>query len=367
MAKVKFSDLGAQYKQIESALAKPLTDVLQRGDYVGSEVVSEFESKFAAYTDSRFCVGVGNGTDALEILLLASNLPRGSTVLVQDNSFVATAEAVLNVGLHLRLVDVGPDYQMTRESFCFNLDESVSAVVVTHLYGYPNSNGWIQDLCEQHKIQIIEDCAQAHGSRFRNGLHVGNLGSGGAFSFYPGKNLGAAGDAGAIVTNVKAIADRARRIRNHGRLAKYDHDVVGRNSRLDTIQALVLTHKLEYLPGWVARRRQNASTYSENLSKLPVVIPPRNPGLSSFHLFVIQIEERDALKAFLSSRGIETGIHYPKAISDYSPYSRHFAKTPSTASQIANRLLSLPVGEHLSTEVIQFVSNEITHFFNTRT
>lgn len=361
--RVPFSDLGAQFREIESDLVTPLMQLMHNGEYVGAGEVSEFEDLFARYADSQFCVGVGNGTDAIEILLKAMDLPVGSTVLVPDNSFVATAEAVLNVGLNLRLVDVGLDYRLSFESVDANLDESVSALVVTHLYGYPNSMEWLIELAEKRNFQIIEDCAQAHGARTESDVHVGNLGSGGAFSFYPGKNLGAAGDAGAIITNNPSIAERARRLRNHGRLGKFDHNLLGRNSRLDSIQALILKYKLERLPHWIAARQRNAKTYFEHLTQLPIILPPQYPGQSSYHLFVIQLECRDELRDFLRSSGIETGIHYPKAISNYAPYSEYLRDGPSVASQVANRVLSLPVGEHLSTGDVIAVSREINNFF----
>lgn len=361
--RIPLADLGAQYRQVEGTLAPQISELMVRGDYVGSSIISEFEERFASYTNSKYCVAVGNGTDALEILLSALQFPKGSTVLVQDNSFVATAEAVINSGLNLKLVDIDSDFQISRSSLQSNLDDSVVAVVITHLYGYPNSALWIQELIAGRNTVIIEDCAQAHGSMSDTGMHVGNAGVGGAFSFYPGKNLGAAGDGGAIVTNSPSIAERARILRNHGRRDKFDHDVVGRNSRLDSLQALILLHKLEKLDAWLQIRRQNAKYYEELLRDLPLRLPNVAGKQSSFHQYVIMLEHRDELRAHLASVGIETGIHYPRAISDYAPYSQYF-RGSSRAARLSRQLLSLPVGEHLTNSHIAEVSRSIRDFFS---
>lgn len=362
--RVPFSDLGAQYKQIESEVALPLVNLIESGKYIGGEAISKFENEFASYTGADFCVGVGNGTDALEILLAAAELPLGSTVLVPDNSFVATAEAVLNLGFKLRLVDVDENAEMNHSSVIENLDSTVSAVIAVHLFGRPHDLGFLARLEKEHGFAVFEDCAQAHGARFSCGRHVGTSGLGAAFSFYPGKNLGAIGDAGAVITNDKRLEERIRRIANHGRLEKYDHHVVGRNSRLDTIQALVLSAKLERLDKWVNLRRRNASKYHERLYGCPVVLPTDEIAHSAFHLFVIQTPQRDALKQFLANHGIETGIHYPKAISDYEIYSEHALSKRRLASELATKSLSLPVGEHLTEHDISYVCDMIEEFFS---
>lgn len=360
---VPFADLGAQYRSVERDLSSALKDLLLSGKYIGGLEVTKFENEFAAYVGSDYCVGVGNGTDALEILLKAADLPAGSTVLVPDNSFVATAEAVLNLGHNVRLVDADAKAGMDRDSLIENLDSNVSAVVVVHLFGRPNDVSFLTSIAAERGIAILEDCAQAHGARYQDGRHVGTSGLGAAFSFYPGKNLGAIGDAGAIVTSNKILQERARRIANHGRLEKYDHDLLGRNSRLDSIQALVLSSKLRLLDKWVSVRRKNAQTYFNLLADTPLVLPPAETHSSAFHLFVVQTPLRDELRAYLKAHGVETGIHYPKAISEYEPYRQFSLRNPNHATELAKKSLSLPVGEHLSREDLEYVGGAVKAFF----
>jgi dTDP-4-amino-4,6-dideoxygalactose transaminase len=355
-------DLSYQHSEISHELKQSLKHIFKEGSYVGGNLVARFETRFSSYVGASHCVGVGNGTDALEIILLGLGLQPGSRVIVPANSFVASAEAVVNVGLIPVLVDVDETYSLDRDAFERAIDSSVSAVIVVHLYGYPQDIGWIKTALAGRDIRVVEDCAQAHGAR-RDGSHVGTFGDAGAFSFYPGKNLGALGDAGAIVTSDEGLADRCRRIANHGRLGKFDHDLIGRNSRLDAIQAAALTIKLGHLDSWNARRRANANSYREGLSGLAgLQLPPESLGFEVYHQFVVRTDQRDELRAHLGERGIQSGIHYPQSIDEMEPFSE-FASSPATLSRLlSSQMVSLPVAEHLGEREVRHVAKAVREF-----
>jgi dTDP-4-amino-4,6-dideoxygalactose transaminase len=361
---VKMGDLSFQHSLIADDLEKNLKDIFRDGSYIGGKFVSDFESQFADYLKVGNCVGVGNGTDALEIILLGLDLPPGSAVIVPANSFVATAEAVVNVGLVPIIIDIDDDFSLDEEKLAASMGPSVSAVIVVHLYGYPQDVELIKKIIAGRDIKIIEDCAQAHGAR-RGGSFVGTLGDAAAFSFYPGKNLGALGDAGAVVTNNSELALRFRRIANHGRLSKFDHDVIGRNSRLDSIQAAALSSKLKHLDSWNEKRRLNATVYRQELHSLvEVVLPPQSQGFEVYHHFVIRILRRDALRGYLNSRGIQTGIHYPESIDAMKPFENYASQPASRSRLFSDQMLSLPVAEHLSRLQIMNVARAIKEFYS---
>jgi dTDP-4-amino-4,6-dideoxygalactose transaminase len=365
IATVKMGDLAQQHREIKGELNSAIVKTMQRGDFVLGEAVKNFEATFANYTNAKHCIGVGNGTDALEIMLLALDLPLGSSVILPSNSFVATAEAIVNVGLRPKFVDVNSDFTMNREHFQAAVDPDVSAVIVVHLYGYPNEIDWIPSLFMGRNVPILEDCAQAHGARI-GASHVGTIGKAGAFSFYPGKNLGAMGDAGAIITNDDEFAVTCRRIANHGRLGKFDHEIIGRNSRLDTLQAAVLSVKIRKLDSWNERRRENADSYRQFLSdESNVVLPPASSNFEVYHHFVIQTDLRDELREHLKSLGVETGIHYPQSIDELLPFQQ-FSNRIHRSRKLARSILSLPIAEHLTRDEIRFVSHNIMDFFEKR-
>jgi dTDP-4-amino-4,6-dideoxygalactose transaminase len=362
--RVAMGNLAAQLAEIRPQLDVEWDKILLRSSYIGGESVKAFEASFASYTGAQGCVGVGNGTDALEIILQALDLPRGSKVLVPANSFVATAEAVLNSGLKLGLVDVADDFGFDRDDLLNSLDSTVSAVIAVHLYGLPQDLSWLIPELKARNIHLLEDCAQAHGAKLGS-KHVGTLGAAGAFSFYPGKNLGALGDAGAIVANDSELLERIRRIANHGRLSKFDHALLGRNSRLDSLQAAVLDQKLKRLDGWNDIRRRNAELYSSLLSNVQqVVLPPTSSGFAVFHHFVIRVAHRDRLASYLSDNGIETGIHYPKSIDEMPAFFEPDAKAAINSRRISGSVLSLPVAESVTEEDIEYVASVIKSYYS---
>jgi dTDP-4-amino-4,6-dideoxygalactose transaminase len=268
----------------------------------------------------------------------------------------------VNAGLTPIFVDVTDDFGIDLTALSNLLDDSVSAVIVVHLYGYPQNVGAIKDALDQREIKILEDCAQAHGAKFDE-QHVGTMGDVGAFSFYPGKNLGALGDAGAIITNDAQLAESCRRISNHGRLSKFDHNIIGRNSRLDALQATVLSLKLKFLDTWNSRRRSNAETYRDLLGDLEgIVLPPLSQGYEVYHHFVIKTKQRDGLRSHLEKSGISTGIHYPESISAMKAFEHLDPVQCPVSDRLSAEMISLPVAEHLGRAEVEIVARSIRDF-----
>lgn len=356
---IKFLDLHAQYLGIKSEMDAAIAGVIADSAYIGGERVKKFEADFAAYIGAKHCVGVGNGTDAIEIALKSLGLPQGSKVLVPANSFIATSEAVTNAGFEVVFADVKDDYTIKLE-----MSEGLKAVICVHLYGLPCDMDEITAFCVKHSLALIEDCAQAHGAKYKC-RKVGTFGDAATFSFYPGKNLGAYGDGGAITTNDDALAKKMRMMANHGRTGKYNHEFEGRNSRLDGLQAAVLSVKLPHLEEWLERRNNIASVYLRELADTPLILPKvHSDRRHVWHLFVVRTDRRDELKEFLSSCGIETGIHYPIALPKLAAYSYNTQDTSEFfACRTDKELLSLPIGEHLSESDAMLVCEKIKQFF----
>ncbi|OCW57007.1 DegT/DnrJ/EryC1/StrS family aminotransferase [Hoeflea olei] len=363
---IKFLDLKAQYRSIQPEIDAAIAAVIADAAFVGGPYARKFEEEFAAWLGAECCVGVGNGTDAIEIALEALGLPRGSEVIVPGNSFIASSEAVTRAGLSVVFADVDPGhYTLTAQTVRAKLTPRTSAVMAVHLYGHPCDMSELRALADETGLKIIEDCAQAHGAT-SHGRTVGTLGDIATFSFYPGKNLGAYGDAGAIVTNDAALADKARKIANHGRIAKYDHEFEGRNSRLDGIQAAVLSAKLPHLDGWTRHRIALAERYMAELSGLEQIVLPRraNWARQVYHLFVIRTGRRDELRRWLAEQEIETGIHYPVALPQLRAYDYlDQGGEDLFVNQAAGTLLSLPIGEHMSEADVAQVSEALKSFF----
>lgn len=362
---IRFLDLQAQYRSIRDEIDTAIHGVLENSEFIGGKQVREFESTFAAFQEAGFCVGVGNGTDALEIAIEALDLPIESEIIVPANSFIATSEAVTRTGHKVVFSDINPDsYTLDIHDVERRISSRTAAIIAVHLYGHPCDMQGLQRIADRHGLRIIEDCAQAHGASV-NGRRVGAIGDVGAFSFYPGKNLGAYGDAGAITTNDEALAVRCRMIANHGRIDKYNHVMEGRNSRLDGIQAAVLNVKLRHLEAWISRRNEIAGKYTSGLSGIEGLLTPSvNPGMyHAFHLYVVRLERREELKDYLGCAAIQTGIHYPIALPKLKAYS-HLG--PADEGMNANRfdvhLLSLPMGEHLMDDDVEYVISKVKEF-----
>lgn len=364
---ISLGDLSFQHGPIRRELTDIFLEVLDTNNFIGGTHVQEFEEAFASYVGSKHAIGVGNGTDALEIIIQAIGLPKKSKIMVPANSFIATAEAVVNTGHIPVFVDVLDDFSIdpSHYSQIVNVDYSVRAVIAVHLFGHGNKLDFMERDIQSNRIILIEDCAQAHGTLV-DGRHAGTRGKAAAFSFFPGKNLGALGDAGAIITDDSELAEMCLRIRNHGRLGKYDHEVIGRNSRLDALQARILSLKLSHLDRWISIRRRNANLYRARLRSINAIkLPPNSEAeFATYHHFVIQVDERDKLQEHLLTRRISTGIHYPTALNLTNSFAWLNSANPNS-EKLAERIISLPVAEHVSEAQINLVCDAIESFFST--
>ncbi|MGU3665038.1 DegT/DnrJ/EryC1/StrS family aminotransferase [Methylobacterium sp. A49B] len=359
---VPFLDLARTHDTIRAELDAAWHRVLDRSRYILGEEVEAFEAEFAAYCGAAHAIGVANGLDALHLILRAHGIGPGDEVLVPSNTFIATWLAVSQVGAVPVAVEPNTaTYNMDPVLARRAITSRTRAIVPVHLYGQPADLEAIHDLARHHGLLCIEDAAQAHGATF-NGQRAGNLGDAAAFSFYPGKNLGALGDGGAITTSDSTMARRMRELANYGSSEKYVHRHQGVNSRLDELQAAILRVKLRHLDAWNARRSAIAQKYCEALSGTDLILPKVDSRAQSvWHIFVIRTDHRDALAARLKQYGIETQIHYPIAPGDAEAY---VGVRVQGESQIGRRLgreiLSLPIGPHMTDDEVSYVANVCT-------
>jgi dTDP-4-amino-4,6-dideoxygalactose transaminase len=351
---VPFVDLASQHEEIADEVRAGLEEVFATTAFVGGPQVAAFEQEYAAYVGARHCVGVANGTDALELAMRAVGVGPGGEVILPANTFVATAEAVSRIGATPVLVDVDPEHLLVDpDAVQAALTDRTQAVVPVHLYGQVAPLDRLLPICQAAGTPVVEDAAQAQGAR-RDSHAAGSWGTVAATSFYPGKNLGAAGDAGAVTTDDPEVADRVRILGAHGSPTKYVHDVVGVNSRLDTVQAVYLRAKLSRLEKWNQLRREAAERYADLLAGVPGVRVPRSrpSNLDVWHLYVVRVADRDRVLAELDRAGIGAGVHYPTPVHLTRAY-RHLGLGPGSfpvSEEAAGTLLSLPMHPHLTSE-----------------
>ncbi len=361
---IPFVDLKSQYLSIKSEIDAAIRKVVDETTFIGGKEVKEFENAFAAYVGAKYCISCANGTDAIEILLQAMGIGTGDEVIVPAISWISTSEAISNVGATPVFVDIDEFFTINAGLIENKITEKTKAIIPVHLYGHPADMPKITEIARKYNLRVLEDCAQAHGAEV-NGKKVGTWGDGASFSFYPGKNLGAYGDAGAMITNNEIIAEKGRRIANHGQLQKHDHQIEGRNSRLDSIQAAILKVKLNYLDKWNNQRIVNAGKYLDYLNEADVIPPKTNKGYKHvFHLYVIRSKNRDRLQNYLHQNGVQTAIHYPKALPFlpcYKKYSFNEDDFPM-ASLYQNQILSLPMYAELAEEQISYITARIVEF-----
>lgn len=359
---IPFLDLKSQYEAIKQEIDEALVSVIKETAFVGGEYVKKFEREFADFCEVKYCVGVGNGTDALFLTLKALGLGRNDEIITASNSFIATSEAITMTGARVVFVDCDPQtYNIDVKQIPSAITPQTKAIIPVHLYGQPADMVTLQKIAREYNLLLIEDAAQAHGAEI-NGKKVGSFGIAACFSFYPGKNLGAYGDAGAIVTNDEELAIRCRMIGNHGRVKKYDHDFEGVNSRLDGLQAAILSVKLRHLEKWTAQRRKVADIYKDFLHDSEVIIPIEAAGVKHvYHLYVVRMPRRDTIQAALREKGIDTGIHYPIALPYLKAYEYlgHGSKDFPTAMQYSKEILSLPIYPELSRAHLEYICNEL--------
>jgi dTDP-4-amino-4,6-dideoxygalactose transaminase len=365
---VPFLDLKVQYRQIEAELKPVLEEIMANGAFIGGPQVAAFENEFAAFCGVRHCVGLSSGTDALRFALIAAGVGPGDEVITVPNTFIATTEAIAQAGATPVFVDIDPNTCcIDIEQIQHRITPMTRAVVPVHLYGQSADMDPVLQIARQHQLVVIEDACQAHGALYKGRL-AGSMGIAGCFSFYPGKNLGAFGDAGAVVTDDDKLAQTMRMLREHGQSRKYYHDMEGYTGRLDAIQAAVLRIKLRRLADWNRARRNHAARYNELLSDIPGVAAVQEAEFaqSVYHLFVILVADRDGLQAYLAERGVGTGLHYPLPLHLQKAYTRMGLKKGDfpVSEGIAERLLSLPMYAELTPEQVEYVVACIKDYFN---
>jgi len=365
--KVPFFDLSRQHGALVRELEAAVRPVLESGAFILGPDVAAFEKEYATFCGCRHAVGVACGLDGIKLVLRALDIGPGDEVITAANTFVATAFAISSVGATPVLVDVDPG--------TFNLDPSKVADAITprsralmpvHLYGQPAEMDALLALAREKRLQLIEDASQAHGARYR-GARAGALGSAGVFSFYPAKNIGAFGDGGITTTNDEAIARKIATLRNYGSIVKYHHDLLGENSRLDTVHAAILRTKLKHLDSWNAARRRLAARYGKLLDAVgDLILPAPPPHVEHvYHQYVVRTRKRDALQKFLAEREIGTMVHYPVPIHLQKAYAgQNWAKGqfPIT-EQLAGEILSLPMFPELTDQEQDCVADAVTRFF----
>jgi dTDP-4-amino-4,6-dideoxygalactose transaminase len=377
--KIKFVDLCAQNHEVREQVERDLSDLHRKAAYVGGEYVQSFEEEFAAFLGVKRAIGVGSGTDALRLTLLALGVGVGDEVITTPMTFIATTAAILQTGATPVFVDIDAEtgnmdpraVQRYLAAGNFRAPNGPKAILPVHLYGLPSAVDALATLARERRLHLVEDACQAHGARVLSGKHwrsAGSFGVGACFSFYPGKNLGAWGEAGAVVTDDDDLADQVVALRDHGRISHYAHDRIGYNARLDALQAVVLRAKLARLPDWNARRRQIAGEYRELLrDSVSFVLEPEGTQ-SCYHLFVVRSEARDLIRRELLSREIECGIHYPVPV-HLQPACASLGYKPGDfpiSERFADTIVSLPMHPHLRSADLVSVTKAVHEALDNR-
>jgi dTDP-4-amino-4,6-dideoxygalactose transaminase len=366
---IPLGDLRREYSRLRSEIDGALQRVLQRGWFILGEEVEAFEAEWAAYCGVAHAVGVGNGTDAIQLTLRAAGIGPGDQVVVPGLTATFTALAVSMAGATPVFADVDPKrYTLDPAAFEAVITPHTAAVIPVHLYGCPADMEPIVQIASRHNLLVLEDAAQAHGARYQ-GRRVGGLGGAAAFSFYPSKNLGAYGDAGAVVTGDAALAEKIRLLRHGGQRSTYEHELLGTNSRMDEIQAAILRAKLPHLDQWNERRRTLAARYEHGLEDLQLVLPSIPQSAEHvFHLYVVRTPLREALRDYLVGAGVHTSVHYPKGVHLQQAYASLGYREGSCpqAEAAAGEVLSLPIFPQLSDHEVEQVIRLIRFFFAMR-
>lgn len=364
--KVPFLDLKMQYSSIQDEIANCLQEVLANTAFAGGPFVEKFENNFASFCQCKYAIGVSSGTAALWMTLLALEVGQGDEVVTTPNTFIATAEAISFCGAKPVFVDIDEQtYNMNPELLESAITAKTKAIIPVHLYGQTANMEPIMEIARAHGLLVIDDACQAHGAKYKGHL-TDSTGDAGCFSFYPGKNLGAYGEAGAVVTNSTKLAERIRILRNHGQKKKYFHSLIGWNARMDGFQGAVLSVKLKHLPAWNEARRENAQLYNDLLADVDDIITPTEAAYAKhvYHIYAVRTQNRDTLITTLAEKNIHCGIHYPIPIHLQDAY-RFLGYTKGSfpvAERCARELVSLPMFPELSREQIEKVSSEIKRF-----
>lgn len=367
--KVPYFDLKAQYAALREEILEALDRVCQNASFSLGAEVAAFEEEFAAYCEAKYCVAVNSGTSALHLALLASGVGSGDEVITSPNTFIATAEAIAYTGAKSVFVDIDPltanlDSRLVERA----VTSRTKAILPIHLYGRPAPMDALQTIARAHKLALIEDACQAHGARFR-GRRVGGLGDSSAFSFYPSKNLGAYGEAGALVTNDNRIAEYCRAARSHGEARRYFHDFIGYNYRMEGFQSAVLRVKLRRLEDWSAARKALAARYRQRLGPGRLDLPPDDPrDECAYHLFVVYVDNRDTVKQQLEDRGVATAVHYPRPLhlqKALASLGYHAGDFPH-AERACERVLCLPFFPEMTGEQVDYIADALVEITGKR-
>ncbi|MDZ7374227.1 MAG: DegT/DnrJ/EryC1/StrS family aminotransferase [candidate division KSB1 bacterium] len=364
MAKIPLVDLKAQYQTIQAEIDDAIHRVIEKTAFILGEEVEAFEKEFAAYCGAEYCVGVASGTAALHLALLACGVGPGDEVITTPFTFIATAEAITHCGARPVFVDIDPETCLLDPGKVeAAITPSTKAILPVHLYGQPADMDPIRDIARRHGLRVVEDAAQAHGAEYR-GKRAGTLGDVACFSFFPGKNLGAYGDGGAVVTNDPEIARKVRRLRDHGRESKYEHLEIGFGERLDALQAAILRAKLRHLEEWTEARRRHAAHYDRLLPGNGLVrVRTQTDVRHVYHLYVVRTPQRDALLEHLRRQGIGAGVHYPIPLHLQPAYAKDYrGQTFPAAEAAAKEVLSLPLYPELATEQVEYVAGAVREF-----
>ena len=364
--KVQFTNLYKANRANHRKIFQKINQLVKDNQFVGGKEVLAFEKEFKKFIKVKYCVSVGNGTDALEIAIESLNLKKGSEIIVPVNTWISTAESVSRSGYKLVFCDIDlGDYTIDIKDLKKKITKKTKLIIPVHLYGCASKMKDINEIARKKNIKILEDCAQAHGTKYKN-KKVGTLGDIAIFSFFPGKNLGAYGDGGAIVTNNKFLAKKCKLIKNHGAFNKYDHHFPGRNSRLDTIQASILRIKLKSYTRKINKRNELAKIYYKELKNIFEISLPKKPKdvNHTYHQFVIRLNKRNQLKKYLKENYIQTMIHYPYMLNELSFYKKiKGISSLKNSINLGKRILSLPISEDHSISEIKFVIKKIKKFF----
>ncbi|MEN6490135.1 MAG: DegT/DnrJ/EryC1/StrS family aminotransferase [Smithella sp.] len=364
---VPFLDLKAQYKTIKEEISAAINEVIENTAFAGGPFVAKFENEFAQFCGTKHAIGVGNGTDALWASLVALGIGAGDEVITTPNTFIATAEAISLSGATPVFVDIDEKtHNMNPALIEAAITPKTKAILPVHLFGQPADMDPIMAIAEKHGLKVVEDACQAHGAEYK-GKKAGSIGAVGCFSFYPGKNLGAYGEGGGIVTNDDALAAKIRMFRDHGQAKKYYHDIIGWNARLDGIQGAVLNVKLKYLSDWNDARRKHAQDYTAGLSSIDGVIAPQEAEYAKhiYHIYALRVQDRDKFMAYLNEKGIACGIHYPIPLHLQNAYA-FMQKGPGSfpvAEKCAAEYVSLPMFAELTDEQVAYIVEQIKGFY----
>lgn len=364
--RINFLNLGRQYLSIKNEIDSAISNVIEKSSFIKGEYVFAFEKEFAIANNANHCLSVANGTDALYIALKTLGVSNGDEVILPAHTWISTAEVIIQLGAQPIFVEVDEYFTIDTDKIQSKITNKTKCIIAVHLFGQMCDMSELAIICKRNNLSLVEDCAQSHFSMY-NDTYAGLHGDIGAFSFYPGKNLGAFGDAGALITNDSRIEESARMFANHGGLKKHEHKVFGINSRMDGIQAAILSVKLKLILEWNQRRIDIANIYNQNLSqikeiKLPLV---RNNTIHSFHQYVIKTKDRDSLKKFLFDNGIDTLIHYPKALPFIDIFKQNIENLGDFEKSFINQteILSLPIYPELNDNELNYIISKIKEFF----